>query len=77
MVIVETKGREDVDVAVKDLQGKRWAEEVGKRLSACLPARGAQAGDAQAGTEVKWTFLRVDQKEFEKARYNKFTELTI
>ncbi len=68
MVIVETKGREDVDVAAKDLQGKRWAEEVSKRLSAC---------SAQAGTGAKWTFLRVDQKEFEKARYNKFAELII
>jgi type III restriction enzyme len=59
MVIVETKGREDVDVAAKDLQGKRWAEEVGRR------------------TKTEWTFLRVDQKEFEKARYNRFAELTI
>jgi type III restriction enzyme len=59
MVIVETKGREDVDVAAKDLQGKRWAEEVSRR------------------TKTEWTFLRVDQKEFEKARYNKFAELTI
>lgn len=59
MVIVETKGREDVDVAAKDLQGKRWTEEISKR------------------TGIKWTFLRVDQKEFEKARYNKFAELTI
>lgn len=59
MVIVETKGREDVDVAAKDLQGKRWADEVSRR------------------TRTEWTFLRVDQKEFEKARYNKFAELTI
>ena len=59
MVIVETKGREDVDVAAKDLQGKRWTEEVSKR------------------TGVKWTFLRVDQKDFEKARYSKLAELTI
>jgi len=59
MVIVETKGREDVDVAAKDLQGKRWAEEVSRR------------------TGVKWTFLRVDQKDFEKARYSKLAELTI
>jgi hypothetical protein len=59
MVIVETKGLEDVDVAAKDLQGKRWAEEVSRR------------------TKTKWIFLRVDQKEFEKARYNKFAELTI
>lgn len=59
MVIVETKGREDVDVAAKDLQGKRWADEVSRR------------------TKTEWTFLRVDQKEFEKARYNKFAELTI
>jgi len=59
MVIVETKGREDVDVAAKDLQGKRWAEEVSRH------------------TNTKWIFLRVDQKEFEKARYNKFAELTI
>lgn len=59
VVIVETKGREDVDVAAKDLQGKRWTEEISKR------------------TGTKWTFLRVDQKEFEKARYNKFAELTI
>jgi type III restriction enzyme len=57
MFIVETKGREDVDVATKDLQGKRWAEEVSRR------------------TETKWAFLRVDQAEFEKSRYNKFTEL--
>lgn len=59
MVIVETKGREDVDVVTKDSQGKRWAEEISKR------------------TETKWTFLRIDQKEFEKARYNKFAELII
>jgi len=68
MIIVEIKGREDVDVAAKDLQGERWAEEVSKRLSAC---------DAQAGTEVKWTFLRVDQKDFEKTRYNNLAELMI
>jgi type III restriction enzyme len=59
MAIVETKGREDVNVAAKDLQGKRWAEEVSRR------------------TGVKWTFLRVDQKEFERARYEQFAELTI
>jgi len=59
MVIVETKGREDVDVAIKDLQGERWTEEVSKR------------------TGVKWTFLRVEQKDFEKARYSKLAELTI
>ncbi len=59
MVIIETKGREDVDVVAKDLQGKRWTEEVSRR------------------TGTKWTFLRVDQKEFEKARYNKLAELTI
>ena len=59
MIIVETKGREDVDVAVKDLQGKRWTKEISKR------------------TETKWTFLRVNQKEFEKTRYSKLAELTI
>ena len=59
MIIVETKGREDVDVAAKDLQGKRWTKEISKR------------------TGTKWTFLRVDQKEFEKARYSKLAELTI
>ncbi len=59
MVIIETKGREDVDVAAKDLQGKRWADEISKK------------------TGTKWTFLRVDQKEFEKARYSKLAELTI
>ncbi|BCX14584.1 MAG: type III restriction endonuclease subunit R [Patescibacteria group bacterium] len=31
IVIVETKGREDVDVAAKDLQGRRWVEEISKR----------------------------------------------
>ena len=59
MVIMETKGREDVDVAAKDLQGERWAKEVSKR------------------TGVKWTFLRVDQKDFEKTRYNNLAELII
>jgi len=59
MVIVETKGREDVDVAAKDLQGKRWSEEISKR------------------TGTKWMFLRIDQKEFERTRYNEFVELTI
>lgn len=59
IVIVEIKGREDVDVAAKDLQCRRWIEEISKY------------------TGTKWAFLRVDQKEFEKARYNKFAELTI
>jgi type III restriction enzyme len=67
MVLVETKGREDVDVAEKDIQGKRWTEEISKHLSAC--------GDAQADTRTKWIFLRVNQKEFEKTRYNKIEEL--
>ena len=55
MTIAETKDREDVDVAAKDLQGEHWAEEVSKR------------------TGVKWTFLRVDQKDFEKTKYNNLT----
>ena len=59
IVIVETKGREDVDVAAKDLQGKHWAEEVSKR------------------TGFKWTFLRVDQKEFEITRYFTLSDLTV
>ncbi|MEW5805174.1 MAG: DEAD/DEAH box helicase family protein [Patescibacteria group bacterium] len=57
MVIVETKGREDVDVAAKDLQGKRWVDEVSRR------------------TRTKWTFLRVNQREFEKARYTRLIDL--
>lgn len=58
-MVIETKGREDVDVAPKDMQGKRWAGEASKR------------------TGTQWKFLRIDQKEFEKARYNKLEELTI
>ncbi len=59
MFVVETKGREDVDVAAKDLQAKRWAKEASKR------------------TNEVWEFLRVDQKEFEKARYSSFEELLV
>jgi len=57
MVIVETKGREDVDVKAKDLQGKKWTEEITKR------------------TGIKWIFIRIDQKEFEKIRYKNFYDL--
>lgn len=57
MFLIETKGREDVDVERKDLQGKRWANDVSKR------------------TGMKWVFLRVDQKEFEKTRYKNIEEL--
>ena len=59
MTIAETKGREDVDVAAKDLQGEHWTEKVSKRMG------------------VKWTFLRVDQKDFKKTRYNNLAELMI
>ena len=59
MVIIETKGREDVDVAAKDLQGKQWAKKVTEH------------------TGTKWEFLRVDQKEFEKARYSSIGELLV
>ena len=56
-IIVETKGREDVDVEHKDKRIRLWCE------------------DATNLTGSKWTFIRVDQEEFERYRFKSVKEL--
>jgi type III restriction enzyme len=56
-LIIETKGREDVDVGHKDKRIKKWCE------------------DATGLSKSKWSFIRVDQEEFEKYRYKTVKEL--
>ncbi|MBT9146132.1 MAG: hypothetical protein DDT42_02014 [candidate division WS2 bacterium] len=56
-IIVETKGREDIDVEPKDKRMRKWCEDV-TRL-----------------TGSKWSFIRVDQEEFEKYRFKSIKEL--
>jgi len=56
-IILETKGREDIDVELKDKRMKQWCED-----ASCL-------------TGCKWSFLRVDESEFEKYRFKSIKEL--
>lgn len=56
-LIVETKGREDVDVKHKDKRMKLWCE------------------DATKITKSKWTFMRINQEDFEKYRFKSIQEL--
>jgi len=55
--IIETKGREDIDVKYKDKRMKKWCE------------------DAAALSGGKWSFVRVDQGDFEKYRLKSVKEL--
>ncbi|MDP2841092.1 MAG: hypothetical protein Q8O17_02295, partial [Candidatus Methanoperedens sp.] len=56
-LIIETKGREDVDVEHKDKRIGLWCE------------------DATNLMESKWSFIRVDQEDFEKYRFKSIKEL--
>ena len=56
-LIIETKGREDVDVWHKDKRIKKWCK------------------DATGLSGRKWSFIRVDQEEFEKYRFKSVKEL--
>ena len=56
-LIIETKGREDVDVEHKDKRMKKWCK------------------DATGLSGSKWSFIRVDQVEFEKYRFKSVKEL--
>jgi len=56
-IIVETKGREDVDVKYKDKRIRLWCE------------------DATNLMKSKWSFIRVDQADFEKYRFKSIKEL--
>ncbi len=56
-IIVETKGRVDVDVEHKDNRAKQWCKDVNQL------------------TKDKWSYLRVNQEEFEKYRFRSVKEL--
>jgi type III restriction enzyme len=56
-LIIETKGREDVDVEHKDKRIGLWCE------------------DATNLMESKWSFVRVDQEDFERYRFKSIKEL--
>ena len=56
-IIIETKGREDIDVEHKDKRIKLWCE------------------DATNAMGSKWSFIRVDQIDFEKYRFKCVKEL--
>lgn len=56
-IIVETKGREDVDVEHKDKRIILWCD------------------DATILMKTKWSFIRVDQEDFEKYRFKSLKEL--
>lgn len=56
-MIIETKGREDVDVKHKDRRIGLWCE------------------DATNLTGSKWSFIRVDQEDFEKYRFKSLREM--
>jgi type III restriction enzyme len=56
-MIIETKGREDVNVEYKDKRIRLWCE------------------DATNLTKSKWSFIRVDQADFEKYRFKSIKEL--
>jgi len=56
-IIVETKGREDIDVQHKDKRIMLWCEDVTNLMGS------------------KWSFIRVDQEDFEKYRFRNIKEL--
>jgi len=56
-IIVETKGREDIDVVHKDKRIKLWCE------------------DATNLTKNEFSFIRVNQADFEKYRFKSINEL--
>ncbi len=56
-LILETKGRVDVDVEYKDNRAEKWCE------------------DATHLTVSNWSFIRVDQEDFEKYRFKDVKEL--
>ncbi len=56
-LIIETKGREDVDVEHKDKRIKKWCK------------------DATGLSGWKWSFIRVDQEDFEKYKFKSVKEL--
>ncbi len=56
-IIVETKGREDIDVEHKDERIKQWCKDV------------------TGLTKSKWSFIRVNQGEFERYRFKSVEEL--
>lgn len=55
--IMETKGKEDVDVEYKDRRMRQWC------------------ADASRLTGSRWSFLRVNQEEFEKYKFKDTQEL--
>jgi len=58
-LIIETKGREDVDVEHKDKRMKKWCK------------------DATDLSGIKWSFIRINQVEFEKYRFKSVKELIL
>jgi type III restriction enzyme len=56
-LIIETKGRVDVDVERKDKRAKQWCEDVNRLI------------------DGKWSFIRVDQEDFEEYRFRSVNEL--
>jgi len=68
IVIVETKGQEDMDVPLKMARLRQWCEDI-NRLSAC--------GHAQAGvqSDVRYEFVFVDEESFEKYKPASFRQL--
>jgi len=56
-IIVETKGRVDVNVEHKDNRAEQWCKDVNQL------------------TGGKWSYLRVDQEEFERYRFKSVKEL--
>lgn len=57
--VVETKVREDLDVAMKDLAVQCWCE------------------NATELTGMNWSYLKVNQAEFEKLKPESFGELLV
>jgi type III restriction enzyme len=56
-MIIETKGREDVDVAHKDKRIGLWCEDATNLMGST------------------WSFMRVDQEDFEKYRFKSIKEI--
>lgn len=57
--LIETKGREDIEVAMKDNAAQNWCDT------------------ATELTGVKWNYIKVLQKDFEKLRPESFEELIV
>jgi type III restriction enzyme len=57
IVIVETKGREDVDVQFKDKRAEEWCKFATKL------------------TKQRWSYLRIDQKDFQRRVWQRFDDL--